>query len=224
METGIDCSFTFTRSFLGGRWKLKVVGHQSSISTLPIPYYISNIRIWGDLMLYLSQNSSCLFECDCMVLCLQMCVIFPACKSSVFVFLVIRVPDSGNGSALQYLVPPKPTIVPAGIQPSHSSPWSLTWCHANLFSGRSEQEVFAERFICYVDYLNRLVANLLRYSINASLTSSLHVTNSSRAVEVHSSTCDETHPRTSKSKPKWSQARPFKTAESETLDLVWSKT
>ena len=157
------------------------IGHQSSISTIPIPipYYISNIRIWGDLMLYISQKSSCLFECDCMVLCLHMCVIFPACKSSVFVFLVIRVPDSGSGSALQYLVlpkpnivsaclrelvcfcvyhscsrvhvisgnccagvcvsciqssgsalqylvPPKPTIVPAGIQPSHSSPWSLT--------------------------------------------------------------------------------------------------
>ena len=160
---------------------MKVVGQQSSISTIPIPipYYIRNIRIWGDLMLHISQKRSCLFECDCMVLCLHMCVIFPACKSSVFVFLVIRVPDSGSGSALQYLVlpkpnivsaclrefvcfcvyhscsrvliisgnccagvcvsciqssgialqylvPPKPTIVPAGIQPSHSSLWSLT--------------------------------------------------------------------------------------------------
>ena len=153
-----------------------VVGQQSSIrpSQSQSHMNVRNIRIWGDLMLHISQKRSCLFECDCMVLCLHMCVIFPGCKSSVFVFLVIRVPDSGSGSALQYLVPPKPpnvpaclrelisffachscsrvhvisgsccagvcvscnqssiycrpkpTIVPAGIQPSHSSPWSLT--------------------------------------------------------------------------------------------------
>ena len=95
---------------------MKVVGQQSPISTIPIPYYVRNIRIWGDLMLHISQKRSCLFECDCMVLCLQMCVIFPACKSSVFVFLVIRVPDSGNGSALQYLVLPKPNIVSACLR------------------------------------------------------------------------------------------------------------
>ena len=67
-------------------------------------------------MLHISQKRSCLFECDCMVLCLHMCVIFPGCKSSVFVFLVIRVPDSGSGSALQYLVPPKPPNVPACLR------------------------------------------------------------------------------------------------------------
>ena len=138
-----------------------------------------------------------LLVCDCMVLCVRMCVcvchfsrmhVISVCVS------IIREPDSGSssvlqylvppkptmvpaclresvcfcvyhswsrvhiisgsccagvcvsciqssGSALQYLVPPKPTIVPAGIQPSHSSLWSLTWCHANLFSWRSEPNV-----------------------------------------------------------------------------------
>ena len=137
METGIDCSFTFTRSFLGGRWKLKVVGQQSSISTTPItiPYYIRNIRIWGDLMLHISQKRYCLFECDCMVLCLHMCVIFPACKSSVFVFLVIRVPDSGSDSALQYLVPPKPTIVPACLRESVCFCVYHSWSRVHIISG-----------------------------------------------------------------------------------------
>ena len=120
-----------------------------------------------------------LLECDCMVLCLHMCVYFsmmhvisvcvscnqgsgrgsgsglqylvlnkptnfPACLRELVCFCVYhscsRVHvisgsccagvcvscNQSSGSALQYLVPPKPTIVPAGIQPSHSSPWSLT--------------------------------------------------------------------------------------------------
>ena len=104
----------------------------------------SMLLILGVLMVHPSQKRSCLYATVwfCVCVCVCMCVIFPGCMSSVFVFLVIRVPDSGSGgSALQYLVPPKPTIVPAGIQPSHSSLWSLTWCHANLFSWRSEPNV-----------------------------------------------------------------------------------
>ena len=143
METEIDCFFTFTRFFLGG--KLKVVGQQSSILIMPIPiltipipipipifiilYYealghfhiiphnvpayilkrslkscsisiffviriyriiysnISNETIWCgkhrilgfSMLLILAVNGphkpkTFLLECDCMVLCLHMCV------------------------------------------------------------------------------------------------------------------------------------------------------
>ena len=60
-----------------------------------------------------------LLECDCMVLCLHMCVYM--CHFSRMHVISVCVScnqssDSGSGSALQYLVLPKPNIVSACLR------------------------------------------------------------------------------------------------------------